>query len=122
MMSVTVVVDVKSKEGTKWTLDSSVNLSLGLVRAGLGLDNFLREYPYLKGRTWSVCYSLRSSSCLDKAVRPGIRFEVFLVLGCQGEAFLERVAPTNRFRISIPLPAFSRLESIFAASSDAPSI
>jgi len=27
----------------------SVNLSLGLVSAGLGLVNFLREYPYLKG-------------------------------------------------------------------------
>ena len=35
MMSVTVVVEVRSKEGTKCTLDSSVNLSLGLVSAAL---------------------------------------------------------------------------------------
>jgi hypothetical protein len=49
MMWVTVVVEVRSNEGTKCILDSSVNLSLGLVRAGLGLDNVLREYPYLKG-------------------------------------------------------------------------
>jgi len=56
MMSVTVVVEVRSKEGTKCTLDSSVNLSLGLVRASLGLDNVLREYSYLKGEdVVSIC-------------------------------------------------------------------
>src|SRR5207302_1996328 len=35
MMSVTVVVEDRSKEGTKCTLDSNVNLSLGLVSAAL---------------------------------------------------------------------------------------
>jgi hypothetical protein len=48
MMSVTVVVEIRAKEGTKCTLDSPVNLLPGLVSADLGLDTVLRERPYLK--------------------------------------------------------------------------
>jgi hypothetical protein len=50
MMPVTVVIEIKAKEGKKSTLGSSVNLSLGLVSAGLGLDSVLREYPYVRKR------------------------------------------------------------------------
>jgi len=78
MMSVTVVVEVRSKEGTKCTLDSSVNLSLGLVRAGLGLDNVLREYPYLKGEdVVSLSVSVVVVALIG-LLRPGIRWRCYL--------------------------------------------
>src|SRR5439155_11977621 len=64
----------------------------GNVNCGCSSQQRLPKPNIVRGeRTWSQpVHSLRSISCLDKAVRPGIRFEVFLVLGCDGVGFLER--------------------------------
>ena len=58
-MSVTVVVEVRSKEGTKCTLDSSVNLSLGLLPS-------LRFSVKNRNRVLSHDLSLLRSAFMDR--------------------------------------------------------